>query len=74
MLHVFFKRMSHISISEIIMLLTSVLVFFQNSRSSMTSGQVLSLPPTSETVPLLRVYQLMTRFINVSKFLQAMLM
>lgn len=45
-----------------------------NSHSSVTSDQVLSLPSTSETVPLPRVYQLMNRFINVSKFLQAILL
>lgn len=65
---------SFIYISNYVITLSLLFLFFQSCHNSVTLGEVLSLPPISGSAPVLRVYQLMARFINVSKFLQALLM
>ncbi|XP_069676657.1 proline-, glutamic acid- and leucine-rich protein 1-like [Periplaneta americana] len=44
-----------------------------NSYRNTTESETLPLPAITETTPLVRVYQLATRFVNVSRCLQAML-
>ncbi|KAJ4429172.1 hypothetical protein ANN_26175, partial [Periplaneta americana] len=45
----------------------------ENSYRNTTESETLPLPAITETTPLVRVYQLATRFVNVSRCLQAML-